>query len=82
MIITANKAWQLARKKKRNPPYEGYAMDLDDGRVLLCKFHRYYLIEFPTTEEQVRKFEEENKELIASLPEPDTAKFLARLKGN
>jgi hypothetical protein len=78
--ISNNKAWDLATDAGKCPPYEGYALDLGEGKVLLQKSHQYFLIEFPVTDGQIAKFEEENAEFIKSLPEPDVEKFLSLIR--
>lgn len=81
MKISKKQAWELAQELGKTPPYKGYALDLGGGLVLShTKRGEYIVIDFPVTPEKVEQFERENRQFIESLPLPDPAPLLARIR--
>lgn len=81
MKISKEQAWNLAQELGKTPPYKGYVLDLGGGLVLShAKNDDYIIIDFPVTREKVAEFERENRQFIESLPQPDPAPLLARIR--
>lgn len=81
MKVSANIAFKIAKTFGKSPPYRGYALDLGGGLVLShTPKGEYWIIDFPVTPEKVAAFEKENREFIESLPQPDPAPLMAKIR--